>query len=110
MKQSCKYCSLNFEDSKQVEKHIRDIHCSKCQQCDFIIRSEAHRAKHMSVRHSGGYKSKAILPPNRKCDKCDFIISSEEQNKKHMKVRHKEVDKALWVADSVLSNVDFDCL
>ena len=75
-----------------------------------IIRSEAHRTKHMLVRHSEGYKAQAILPPNRKCDKCDFIISSEEQNKKHMKVRHKEVDKALWVAESVLSNVDFDCL
>ena len=44
------------------------------------------------------------------CEKCVFTIHSEEQQNKHMMIRHDGEDGVLWVADSILSNVDFDFL
>ena len=69
-----------------------------CSQCDFSCENIRDLRNHMRRIHS------------KRCEKCDFTIHSEEQQNKHMMIRHDGEDGVLWVADSILSNVDFDFL
>ena len=113
LKQNCQFCNDSFDDLKYLKKHIQDAHTTKCDRCDFIIRNEDHRMKHMIVRHAAPGKphqeslSRILVS---KCDKCDFTITSEEQRIKHIEIRHPKPDGVLWVADSILSNVDTNFL
>ena len=89
---------LTSSPVQRIQSSVEFIVKQNCGQCDFSCENVRDLRNHTRKEHS------------QRCEKCDFIIHSEEQKQKHMLVKHEGEDGVLWVADSIISNVDFDFL
>ena len=76
---------------------------------DFIVKQNCNQCN-FSCENFRDLKEHTRRINCQKCEKCEFVIYSEEHRKKHMLIKHDGEDGALWVADSIMSNVDFKFL